>query len=212
MAIHIRRREFIFTLGGAAAWPLAVKAQQPNRTRKIGVLMGIAQSDPEARRRFAVFAQALQDMSWTDRQNIAFEMRYADGKPERLPSLAAELVQANVDVIVTQAAQPVEAARNATSTIPIVMAAVGDAVGAGYVVNEGSRDPGQDLWHTGQLAKMVGVPVGTVRNWEHGRRKPTGPARVLLRLLDSDPEIVTVLLRRVDRIERAQTAQPQFGD
>ena len=61
------------------------------------------------------------------------------------------------------------------------------------------------------FAKMVGVPVGTVRNWEHGRRKPTGPARVLLRLLESDPEIVTVLLRRVYRIERAQTAQAQCG-
>ncbi len=121
--------------GAAAAWPLAVRAQQGDRMRRIGVLMPLGESDPEARRRIAVFTQALRDLGWSAPHTITFEYRYADGNPERLPALASELVQSKVDVIVTQAAQPVEAARNATATIPIVMASVGDAVGGGYVAS-----------------------------------------------------------------------------
>ena len=92
------------------------------------------------------------------RKAIAFEMRYADGKPERLPALANELVQANVDVIVTHAAQPIEAVRKATSTIPIVMATVGDALGAGYVASlarPGGNITGLTIFATEQSAKRL---------------------------------------------------------
>jgi putative ABC transport system substrate-binding protein len=130
----MRRREFIILLGGTAAtWPLAARAQQPDRVNRIGILQGLAASDPEWQRRFDAFKQRLRELDWIEGRNIAFEFRFADAKPERLPALAAELVQANVDVIVTNAAQPIEAARKATSTVPIVMASVGDAVGAGFV-------------------------------------------------------------------------------
>ena len=89
----------------------------------------------EWQRRFVAFNHVLQQQGWNEGGNIAFEFRFADANPERLPALAAELVAANVDVIVTNAAQPIEAARKATSTIPIVMASVGDALGAGYVAS-----------------------------------------------------------------------------
>jgi putative tryptophan/tyrosine transport system substrate-binding protein len=97
-------------------------------------------------------------LGWTEGQNIAFEARFADGKPERLAPLAAELVRANVNVIVTNAAQPIEAARKATSTIPIVMASVGDAVAAGYVASlarPGANVTGLTLVATDQSAKRL---------------------------------------------------------
>jgi putative tryptophan/tyrosine transport system substrate-binding protein len=154
----MRRREFIGLVGSAAAWPFAARAQQAVQPRKIGVLMGIAESDSEGRHRLAVFTQALREMGWTEGQTITIETRYADAKPERLPALAAELVQANVDLIVTQAAQPIEAARAATSTIPIVMASVGDALGAGYVTSlarPGGNVTGLTLVATDQSAKRL---------------------------------------------------------
>src|SRR6266498_3600666 len=123
----MKRREFIALLGGAAAaWPLAARAEQSDRLRRVGVLQGLAESDPEWPRRFGAFKQRLQELGWTEERNVAFEFRFAGGKSERLPGLATDLVQANVDVILTNAAQSIEAARMATSTIPIVMASVGD--------------------------------------------------------------------------------------
>jgi putative tryptophan/tyrosine transport system substrate-binding protein len=154
----MKRREFITLLGGAAAWPLAARAQQSERMRRIGVLMPLAENDLEAQRRIAAFVQALQDMGWSAGRTLVLETRYADGKPEPLPLLANELVRSNVDVIVTQAAQPVEAAIKATSTIPIVMASVGDAVGGGYVASlarPGGNVTGQTLIATGQSAKRL---------------------------------------------------------
>jgi putative ABC transport system substrate-binding protein len=154
---RLKRREFITLLGGAAAaWPLAARAQE--RMRRIGVLMPIAKVDLEAQKRIGAFVQALQKLGWLEGKAVAFEMRYADGKPERLPALAAELVQAKVDVIVTHAAQPVEALRKATSTIPIVMATVGDALGAGYVASlarPGGNVTGLTLFATEQSAKRL---------------------------------------------------------
>jgi ABC-type uncharacterized transport system substrate-binding protein len=148
-------------LGVAAiAAPYATRAQQPERLRRIGVLMPLGQSDPEAQRRVAAFMQALRGVGWSEGQTVALEMRYADGKPERLPALAAELVHANVDVIVTQRAQPIEAARNATGTIPIVMAMVGDALGAGYIASlarPGGNVTGQTLVATEQSARRLAL-------------------------------------------------------
>jgi putative tryptophan/tyrosine transport system substrate-binding protein len=153
----MNRRGFISLLS-AAAWPLAARAQQSERVRRLGLLQGLAADDPEWQRRFGAFKAGLQGLGWTEGQNITFEGRFADGKPERLPALAAELVRANVDVIVTNAAQPIEAARKATSTIPIVMASVGDAVAAGYVASlarPGGNVTGLTLVATDQSAKRL---------------------------------------------------------
>jgi putative tryptophan/tyrosine transport system substrate-binding protein len=152
----LRRREFVTLLGGTAAvWPMVARAQQMHR---IGVLMPLAESDPEAQRRITAFVQALQDLGWFVGQTLSLETRYADGKPELLPMLAGQLVHSSVDVIITQAAQPVEAAMNATNTVPIVMATVGDAVGAGYVASlarPGGNITGQTLIATGQSTKRL---------------------------------------------------------
>lgn len=155
----MRRREFITLLGGAAvAWPLAASAQQSERVRRIGVLQVLAASDPDWQRRLAAFKHELAELGWIAGRDIVFEYRYADARPERLPALAAELVQANVDVIVTNAAQPVEAARKATSTVPIVMASVGDALGAGYIASlahPGGNITGLTLVATEQSTKRL---------------------------------------------------------
>jgi putative ABC transport system substrate-binding protein len=158
MAIGIGRRQFISALGGAAAWPLTARAQQSEPVKRIGILQGIAASDAEWPHRFDAFKEHLRELGWIEGRNVAFEFRFADAKPERLPALAAELVQTNVDVIVTNAAQPVEAARKATSTVPIVMASVGDALGAGYVVSlarPGENITGLTLVSTDQSAKRL---------------------------------------------------------
>lgn len=105
----MRRREFIAVLGRTAAtWPFAARAQQDERVKRIGILQGLAASDPEWEPRLNAFKQRLRELGWIEERNVTFEYRYADAKPERLPALAAELVQANVDVLVTNAAQSIE--------------------------------------------------------------------------------------------------------
>ena len=101
---RMRRRDLLVLGSVAAVWPLAGYAQQTGRVRKIGLLQGLAASDPDWQRRLAAFRQGLADLGWVEGRNFVFESRYADAKPNRLPALAAELVQANVDVIVTNAA------------------------------------------------------------------------------------------------------------
>ena len=155
-ATSMRRRGFIALVGGAAAWPVMARAQQ--RMRRVGVLQGLPATDPEWQRRFAALRRGLQEHGWSEGRNVVFELRFADARPERLPALAAELVQANVDVIVTNAAQPVEAVRRATSTIPIVMATVGDALGAGYIASlarPGGNITGLTLMATDQSGKRL---------------------------------------------------------
>jgi len=157
----MRRRDIISLFGAvAAACPFSALAQQTVRARKIGVLQGLAAGDPEWQRRFAAFRQGLAALGWVEGRNVIFEFRYAEGKPEKLPTLADELVQAAVDVIVTNAAQPVDAARRATSTVPIVMAGVGDALGGGYVASlarPGGNITGFTLVATEQSAKRLGL-------------------------------------------------------
>jgi putative tryptophan/tyrosine transport system substrate-binding protein len=163
----MKRRAFITLLGGAAAaWPFVARAQG-DRGRRVGLLQGLAASDPEWKRRFGAFKQGLQELGWSEGRNVTFEVRFADARPERLPVLASELVEANVDVIVTNAAQPIEAARKATSTIPIVMASVGDALGAGYITSlarPGGNLTGLTLFSTDQSAKRLQLLKDIVPN------------------------------------------------
>jgi putative ABC transport system substrate-binding protein len=155
----VRRREFIALLTGAAAvWPLSARAQQDAQIRRIGILQGLTANDTEWERRLDAFKQRLRELGWIEGRSVSFEYRFADAKPERLPALAAELVQANIDVLVTNAAQPIEAARKATRTIPIVMASVGDAFGSGYVASlahPGGNITGLTLVATDQSAKRL---------------------------------------------------------
>jgi len=128
----IRRREFITLLGGAAAtWPLAARAQQPGKPPTIGFL-GAGSPSYWGRWVFA-FVQRLRDLGWTEGKTVAIEYRWAEGSGERMDEIAAEFVRLKVDLIVTAGAQPVVAAKQATSVTPIVFAAVGNPVGSGLV-------------------------------------------------------------------------------
>jgi putative ABC transport system substrate-binding protein len=132
----MRRREVITLIGGVViTWPLCAYAQQADRMRRVGILMPLRVSDPQSQSRLGMFSQTLRQIGWIEGKTIVFEKRFSDGDPARLPALAAELVHANVDVIVSQAAEPIEALHRATATIPIVMASAGDALGAGYIAS-----------------------------------------------------------------------------
>src|SRR5262249_33332632 len=127
---HTRRREFITLLGGAAtAWPLAVRAQQPGKIPRIGII-GPAFDDAP---RWNAFRHGLRDLGHLEGQNIAFDYAYGDGVPERLAEAAAALVRRPVDVIVTYGTPASFAAKQSTTTIPIVMISIGDPVRAGLV-------------------------------------------------------------------------------
>jgi putative ABC transport system substrate-binding protein len=129
MAIHICRREFIVTLGGGmVALPLAARAQ-PAKTVRIGVLA--SSPYPPLQR----FSRKLQDYGYVDGRNLRLEARFAEGRDERYPALAAELVALQVDIIVTGGTPAAIAAKQATRTIPIVMGAIGDPVSVGIVSN-----------------------------------------------------------------------------
>jgi putative ABC transport system substrate-binding protein len=155
----MRRREFITLLGGITILrPLTARAQQSERSRRIGILMPLRENDQQSQLRIGAFSQVLRQIGWVEGQTIAFENRFSDGDPERLSELASDLVRTNVDVIVTQAAEPVEALHRATARIPIFMASVGDAVGAGYVdslAHPGGNITGLTLVATDQSAKRL---------------------------------------------------------
>src|SRR6516162_3335689 len=130
----MRRRQFIALLSGAAAtWPLAAHAQQAGRLPTIGFL---GPSTPSASAPWvAALVQRLRELGWVEGRTIVIEYRWAEGRTERFTEIAAEFVRLRVDVIVTHSAGPVIAAKQATSIIPIVFAAVGDPVGTGLVAN-----------------------------------------------------------------------------
>src|SRR6516164_265356 len=133
MTVTIGRRELLVALGGAAAaWPLAARAQQAERGRRIGLLMASA-DDREGQARVAPLKEELQELGWTDGRNIQIETRFGGGDVGRIRAHAAELVALAPDVLVGNATPDIRALRQATSSIPIVMAAVNDPVEQGLV-------------------------------------------------------------------------------
>jgi putative ABC transport system substrate-binding protein len=130
--LEIRRREFIAGLGGAAAWPLAARAQQGDRMRRIGVLMWLDENDPGAKSDFSAFIQALADLGWTEGRNVRIDFRWFGDDINRIPALARELVGLRPDAILASAAAT-RALQRETRTIPIVFAGVGDPVANGMV-------------------------------------------------------------------------------
>jgi putative tryptophan/tyrosine transport system substrate-binding protein len=130
----MRRREFITLLGGAAVvWPLAARAQQKEGTPYIGVLLGLADGHPETQSRVKALQKGLRDLGWLEGQNIRADYRFASSDPNRAREYAAELVRLKPDVIVANSTPVLTALRQATSTIPIVMAVVNDPVGQGFI-------------------------------------------------------------------------------
>ena len=149
----MKRRAFITLLGGAAAWPLAARAQQGRRVRHIGVLMPGDETDTVRKTRLSTLTQALADLGWTDGRNLRMDVRWTGDDISRIRALARELVGLQPDVIVTSGTVATAALQRETRTIPIVFANVGDPVASRIV--ERLNQPGVNnhrLRHLGTLA------------------------------------------------------------
>jgi ABC-type uncharacterized transport system substrate-binding protein len=133
----MRRREFISLLGGAlTAWPFAAQAQQREQMRRIGVLIGFAESDPDVQSWLAAFRGALAKLGWTEGSNLRIELRWA-GDPDRMKTFAKELVDLRPDAILSVTTPVTGALVRETQTIPIVIATVADPISSGFVTNLG---------------------------------------------------------------------------
>src|SRR5215468_1514525 len=113
----IPRRDFITLLGGAAVWPLALRAQQGQRMRRIGVLMTYGENDPEEKRRYSAFPRAIADLGWTDGRNVRIDLRWGGGDANRIRAFAQELVSLQPDIIFTSGTVPILALQRETRTI-----------------------------------------------------------------------------------------------
>ena len=155
----MKRRQFITLLGGAAAaWPLAARAQQPERMRRIGVLMPLAADDPQSLRRLTAFVQGLQQLGWTDGRNVRIDVRWAAGDPDRFRRYAAELVGLAPDVILAAAVSSMMPLQQATRSVPLVFVQVTNPVGAGFVASlarPGGNATGFTLFEFGVSAKWL---------------------------------------------------------
>jgi putative ABC transport system substrate-binding protein len=130
----VRRREFIMLLGGAAAWPLAARAQQPERVRRIGILMNLASDNPEAQARIGTFREALAKLGWADGRNIQFVYRWAP-TPTLREQGARELVGLRPDLILSSSSPTTALLLQQTHTIPILFVNIVDPVGQGFVAS-----------------------------------------------------------------------------
>ena len=154
----MKRREFITLLGGAAAaWPLSAQAQQGDRVRRIGVLMGQAANDPEGQARIAAFLQGLQELGWSVGRNVRIDIRWSAGNADDTRKYAAELVAFAPHVILSSGTPAVAALQQATRTVPTVFTVVADPVGAGFV--DSMARPG------GNATGFISLEYGLAGKW-----------------------------------------------
>jgi putative tryptophan/tyrosine transport system substrate-binding protein len=139
----VRRRDFIAMIGTAATWSLAARAQQPDRMRRIGVLMAFAENDPEPKSWLSGFVKALAELGWTDGRNLSMDVRWAAGNADRMRMFAKELVDLPPDIIIANSTPVTASLQRETQTIPIVFVAVSDPVGSGFVA--GLPRPGGNI-------------------------------------------------------------------
>ena len=217
----MRRREFISLLGGAAAWPLAARAQQSGKLLTIGFL-GSTMPSVEGQR-LAAFVQRLRELGWMEGRNVAIEVRWAEGRSERFAEIAAEFVRFKVDVIVTVATPLTLAAKQATSVIPIVFVAVSDPVGTGLVASL-ARPGGNITGLADQISDTAGKKLEFLREVVSDLRRlaimanvgnpasvlEMGEAQAAARKLGL--EVTTSEIRRIDDIAPALEALRQRAD
>src|SRR6266481_3262630 len=215
----MRRREFMTVLGGAAiGWPLAARAQG-ERMRRIGVLMGIAESDPARQSFVTAFTEALQELGWSSGRNIRIEYRWGAGDAERIRDFARELVEMQLDLIVGHTTPVVAALKAQTRTIPIVFTQVSDPVGSGFI--DGFAEPGGNI--TGftnlessmasklvELLKEVAPGVTRVALMFNPETAPDGGAYFLRPVESAAPalkvKIIPAPVRTAGEIDQAVTA------
>jgi putative ABC transport system substrate-binding protein len=194
----MKRREFITLLGGAAAaWPLAVGAQQPERMRRIGILMGSAESDSDSQIRLAAFRQALRELGWSEGRNLRIDYRWTATDLDRMRAQAAELVGLTPDVILAHAPSAVTAAQRESRTVPIVFVMVPAPVEAGYVAS---------------LAR----PEGNITGFTHFEHTMAGKWLELLKQVSPSVKRVAFLLHPehpgwAGYLRTIKAAAPSFG-
>ena len=191
----MKRRDFIALLGGATAWPLAARAQQPGKLPTVGFL-GAATASAWGSWTGA-FEQRLRELGWTEGRTLAIEYRWAEGRPERYAEIAAEFVRRKVDVIVT-VASAVTAVKQATSFIPIVFALASDPVGAGYIESL-ARPGGNVTGLSNQQSDLAGKRIELLRDVLPNLRR--------LAILANVGNSESVL-----EMDEVQTAARTFGD
>jgi putative tryptophan/tyrosine transport system substrate-binding protein len=216
----MKRRQFITLLGVAAvAWPFAARAQ-PDRMRRIGVLMAFASDDPEGQARLAAVAQGLQQSGWTVGQNVRVDYRWSGGNADNMRKYAAELVALAPDVILAHSSQAVAPLLQATRTVPIVFVAVSDPVGAGYVdslARPGGNATGFLLWEysiAGKWLELLKEIAPRVTRAAVLRETAIAAGPALFGVIQAAAPSLGVELRPVDvrdagEIERAITAFAQ---
>ena len=210
----MKRREFIAFIGGAAAtWPLATRAQQPVKLATIGY-MGPNTPSVDSYR-LPAFVRRLGELGWIEGRTVTIEYRWAEGRSEHLAEIAAEFVQRKVDVILTAATPPTAAAKQATSTIPIVFAAVGDPVGTGIVASlarPGGNVTGMSLQQTDSADKRLELLREVIPGLRHLAIMANGgnPAAVL-DMREAEAIAHTVGLEAVtSKIRRPEDIVPAF--
>jgi len=157
----MRRREFIALVGSSVvAWPLAARAQQPERMRRVGLILPYAQDDPEAQSRVKAFRYGLRDVSWVEGRNIRIDYRFSGIDPTQIKQSVAEMVSLAPDLIVANTVPVLTALRQATSTIPIVFTVVNDPVGLGFVsslARPGGNITGFSFIEFSMVGKWIGI-------------------------------------------------------
>jgi putative tryptophan/tyrosine transport system substrate-binding protein len=211
----VRRRQFILLLGGAMGWPLAVRAQQTDRVRRIGILVPYAEDDPDTKARLAGFRQGLERLGWWEGRNIRIDYRFAPAASRDQAGIyAKELVALQPDVILVQSTPVTAAFQRESRTIPIVFVGASDPIGSGFVTSlarPGGNLTGQLLYEGGivgkwlSMLKEIAPPLGRaalVLNpkttaYDHFLRSAEGLAPVL------GIELVPTLVETPTEIERA---------
>jgi len=215
----VKRREFI-ALVGAVAWPVAARSQQSGKLPTIGFLGAAPSIEGQ---RVAAFVQRLRELAWIDGRNLAIEYRWAEGRNERYTEAAAELVRLKVDVIVTVATPATLAAKQATTVIPIVFAAVSDPVGTGLVASL-ARPGGNITGQANQISDTIGKKLEFLREVVPDLRRLTimahvgnrasvlemGEAQAVARKLGL--EVTTSEIRRAEDIAPAFEALRERAD
>jgi len=198
MASYIGRRELLAALGGAAAaWPLAARAQQPERVRRIGVLMNLASDDAEGQARLAAFHQGLQQLGWTVGRNVQIDYRWGAGNADYIRKFAAELVALAPDVILTTGAVALGPLQQVSRTVPIVFVNVTDPVGGGFVASLGR--PG------GNATGFTSIEYGMSGKWLE-LLKEIAP-RVTRAAIIRDPTFAS----GIGQLGAIQSVAPSFG-
>ena len=195
----MRRREFIRLFGGAAAaWPLAARAQQVERVRRVGVLVPFAETHAEAKTRVTAFRQELQGLGWSEGRNVIVESRYGGGS-EHLRAYAAELIRLAPDVILAETTQVMLELRQTTRTVPIVFVNVADPVEAGFVSSLARPE--------GNITGFANIDIATTGKWLELLREITPGLSQVLVIFDPKNPITPRRMRAIETAAQSLSIQ-----